>query len=96
MSNKTDFEKEITRSLRMGQAKSDIKEALVKLMEEEVNSGNTKYVFIMGIRENGSCFLRSHGDISELEANGMRVMIPEAMDYIIDIMYGDEEDEIGE
>lgn len=85
--DKLDLEKELTRSLRMGQAKSDIKGALSKLNEEEINNGNTKYLFIFGVREDGSCYLRSHGEISELEANGLKVMIEESVDSVIDMMY---------
>ena len=93
--DKVDLEKELTRSLRMGQAKSDIKGALEQLNKEEIENGNTKYVFIFGVREDGSCYMRSHGEISELEANGLKVMIEESVDSVIDFMYDDliEDDE---
>ena len=95
MDNKVDLEKELTKSLRMGQAKSDIKGALAQLNKDEIDNGNTKYVFIFGVRENGSCYMRSHGEISELEANGLKVMIEESVDSVIDFMYDDliEDDE---
>jgi len=85
--DKVDLEKELTKSLRMGQVKSDIKGGMSKLNEEEIN--NTKYVFIFGVREDGSCYMRSFGEISELEANGLKVMIEESVDTVIDFMYDD-------
>lgn len=93
--DKVDLEKELTKSLRMGQVKSDIKGGMSKLNEEEIN--NTKYVFIFGVREDGSCYMRSFGEISELEANGLKVMIEESVDTVIDFMYDDlVDDEEGE
>ena len=89
--DKVDLEKELTKSLRMGQVKSDIKGGMSKLNEEEIN--NTKYVFIFGVREDGSCYMRSFGEISELEANGLKVMIEESVDTVIDFMYDDLIDE---
>jgi len=88
--DKVDLEKELTKSLRMGQVKSDIKGGMSKLNEEEIN---TKYVFIFGVREDGSCYMRSFGEISELEANGLKVMIEESVDTVIDFMYDDLIDE---
>jgi len=85
--DKVDLEKELTKSLRMGQVKSDIKGGLNKLNEEEINT--TKYMFIFGVREDGSCYMRSFGEISELEANGLKVMIEESVDTVIDFMYDD-------
>lgn len=89
MDNKIDLEKELTKSLRMGQIRSDIKGGVSKLNEDEINNGNTKYMFIFGVREDGSCYMRSFGEISELEANGLKVMIEESVDTVIDFMYDD-------
>jgi hypothetical protein len=89
MDNKIDLEMELTKSLRMGQVKSDIKGGMSKLNEEEIDNGNTKYVFIFGVREDGSCYMRSLGEISELEANGLKVMIEESVETVIDFMYDD-------
>lgn len=98
MDNKIDLEKELTKSLRMGQIRSDIKGGMSKLNEDEINNGNTKYVFIFAVREDGSCYMRSFGEISELEANGLKVMIEESVDTVIDFMYDDfiEDEDEGE
>ena len=93
MDNKINLEMELTKSLRMGQVKSDIKGGMSKLNEEEIDNGNTKYVFIFGVREDGSCYMRSLGEISELEANGLKVMIEESVETVIDFMYDDLIDE---
>jgi len=82
-----DIEKEIARSIQNSVNKANLKDVLSSISNSEITIDKTRYLFIMGIRHDGSVYFHGHGEISEIEANGLRLMADNAIDEIIEKMY---------
>ena len=86
-----DINKEISRSLQESVNKANLSAILNKLKNDEIDTNLTRFVFILGVRYDGSVYFQGHGEISELEADGLRDMANDSVDLLIDQMFPQKE-----
>lgn len=79
-----DMKKELAQCIKKSEIKNGINTILDEIKQTEIDSSETRFLFIIGIRENGGVYFQSHGEISELEAEGLRTMADDSIDELIE------------